>query len=44
MREKVNLPGVDPGDVDLILEGICRRHDSDRRFFLYSKKGGGFVF
>ncbi|HEX4455293.1 MAG TPA: hypothetical protein VH143_30745 [Kofleriaceae bacterium] len=35
---------IDPGDLDLILERLCRTPNSGRRFFIRPRQGGGFVF
>lgn len=35
---------MDPGDLDLIIERLCRSPGSGRRFFLRSQIGGGYAF
>ena len=44
VRGQLVVPGVDPGDLDLILESLLRLQDGNRRFFLYPRPGGGFEF
>ena len=40
----LQLPDIDPGDLGLILERLCRAPNSGRRFFIRPIKGGGFAF
>ena len=35
---------IDPGDLGLILERLCRAPGSGRRFFIRPRKGGGYGF
>ena len=35
-------PEIDPGDLSLIVERMCRRPGSGRRFFIRPLEGGGF--
>jgi hypothetical protein len=38
------LPDRDPGDLMLILERMLRKPGSNRRFFIYPNKSGGYAF
>ena len=48
MRAKIiNSPlivGIDPEDLDLIVERLCREPDDRRRFFLRPSSEGRYVF
>jgi hypothetical protein len=35
---------VDPHDLDLIIERLCRLPGDGRRFFIYASNGGGYAF
>ncbi len=35
---------IDPGDLGLIIERLCRAPNSGRRFFIRPRKGGGYGF
>ena len=35
-------PEIDPGDLSLIVERMCRRPGSGRRFFIHPLPGGGY--
>jgi hypothetical protein len=35
---------IDPGDLGLIIERLCRTPNSGRRFFIRPRKGGGYGF
>lgn len=43
-RGKLEIPGVDPADLDLIMASLLRLDDPSRRFFLYPREGGGYGF
>lgn len=36
-------PEIDPGDLTLIVERMCRRPGSSRRFFIHPLAGGGYA-
>lgn len=44
MHAKVEgrLPDMDPHDLDLIIERLCRRFGDGRRFFIRPRIGGGY--
>lgn len=44
MHAKVagRLPDMDPHDLDLIIERLCRRFGDGRRFFIRPRKDGGY--
>jgi hypothetical protein len=44
LYEKIHAaaPAIDPGDLLLIVERMCRRPGSGRRFFIRPLKGGGY--
>ena len=46
MHEKVArwCSHIDPGDLDLIIECLCREPNSDRPFFIYPRQDGGYEF
>jgi hypothetical protein len=35
---------IDPGDLGLIIERLCRAQNSGRQFFIFPRKGGGYGF
>jgi hypothetical protein len=35
---------IDPGDLGLIIERLCRAPNSDRRFFIFPRQDGGYDF
>jgi hypothetical protein len=35
---------IDPDDLDLIVEHMCREPNSDRRFFIHPRRDGGYGF
>jgi hypothetical protein len=35
---------IDPGDLDLIIERMCRAPNSGRQFFIFPRPGGGYGF
>jgi len=35
---------VDPGDLGLIIERLCRAPNSGRQFFIFPRKSGGYGF
>lgn len=35
---------IDPGDLDLIIERLCREPNSNRAFFIYPRADGGYEF
>jgi hypothetical protein len=43
-RLRGRLPDVDPGDLDLIIERLCRLPGDRGRFFVRRRKDGGFGF
>lgn len=44
VKEDPRVAGIDPGDLGLILERLCREPGSDRRFFLRPRANGGYAF
>lgn len=46
MRDKLRgrLPEVDPSDLDLIIERLCRLPGDRGRFFIRPRKDGGYGF
>lgn len=44
MHEKIGIAcsHIDPHDLDLIIERMCRDPGSDRRFFIYPRSDGGY--
>jgi hypothetical protein len=39
----VKCPEIDPGDLNLIVERMCRHPGSGRRFFIRPLAGGGYA-
>jgi hypothetical protein len=35
---------IDPGDLGLIIERLCRAPNSGRQFFIFPRQGGGYGF
>jgi hypothetical protein len=35
---------IDPGDLGLIIERLCRASNSGRQFFIFPRKDGGYGF
>lgn len=46
MRDKLRgrLPDVDPSDLDLIIERLCRLPGDRGRFFIRPRRDGGYGF
>ena len=44
MRAKIGDIDVDPGDLGMIIERLCRAPNSGRRFFIRPRIGGGYGF
>lgn len=40
---QAKCPEIDPGDLNLIVERMCRRPGSGRRFFIRPLAGGGYA-
>lgn len=44
IKDDPRVARIDPGDLGLILERLCREPGSGRRFFLYPRASGGYDF
>lgn len=44
IRAAGGCPDIDPDDLDLIIERLCRDANSSRVFFIFPQKNGGYAY